>query len=217
MQVDIRPFKPTDADELQRAVLTSVGHIGPWLDWCTPRYTRSDARDWVCESIDLWAQGLAFRWVIVGKARRDFLGCVEICMSTCEEHVGQMGYWVRRQAIGQGVCSQGAAQALDWAFNALDLQRVELFVQPSNDASIGVAHKLGAELIDQQHDQIFYNGQSQVANRYQIEADSSAWADLVPARRRRWPLMPEYPNGTGDRLSAGSEASYEFRSSAKKA
>ena len=37
MQVDIRPPKPSDAGELQRAVLNFVGHISPWLDWCTPR------------------------------------------------------------------------------------------------------------------------------------------------------------------------------------
>ena len=37
MQVDIRPPKPSDAGELQRAVLVSVGHISPWLDWVQPR------------------------------------------------------------------------------------------------------------------------------------------------------------------------------------
>ena len=38
MQIHIRPFKTVDAAELQTAVLESVGHLGPWLDWATPRY-----------------------------------------------------------------------------------------------------------------------------------------------------------------------------------
>ena len=29
MQIHIRPFKTSDAAELQRAVLESVGHLGP--------------------------------------------------------------------------------------------------------------------------------------------------------------------------------------------
>ena len=50
MQIHIRPFKTSDATELQSAVLDSVGHLSPWLDWATPRYSLGDARRWVNES-----------------------------------------------------------------------------------------------------------------------------------------------------------------------
>ena len=39
MQIHIRPFKISDAAELQSAVLESIGHLGLWLDWATPRYS----------------------------------------------------------------------------------------------------------------------------------------------------------------------------------
>ena len=201
MQVDIRPPKPSDAGELQRAVLNSVGHIGPWLDWCTPRYVLSDARDWVAESMVLWQQ---------------ILGSVEVQVPTLEAPVGRMGYWVRHSATGQGVCSQGAAQALDWAFKSLGLQRVELFIQPANQASIRVALKLGAEFLDEQNNEIVYRGESRLSNRYVVKPESLRWIDLLPARRR-WPLTPEYAEGTGDRLPVHPKNIYEFRSSAKKA
>lgn len=201
MQVDIRPPKPSDAGELQHAVLNSVGHIGPWLDWCTPRYVLSDARDWVAESMVLWQQ---------------ILGSVEVQVPTLEAAVGRMGYWVRHSATGQGVCSQGAAQALDWAFKSLGLQRVELFIQPANQASIRVALKLGAEFLDEQNNEIVYRGESRLSNRYVVKPESLRWIDLLPARRR-WPLAPEYAEGTGDRLPIHPKNIYEFRSSAKKA
>ena len=201
MQVDIRPPKPSDAGELQHAVLNYVGHIGPWLDWCTPRYVLSDARDWVAESMVLWQQ---------------ILGSVEVQVPTLEAPVGRMGYWVRHSATGQGVCSQGAAQALDWAFKSLGLQRVELFIQPANQASIRVALKLGAEFLDEQNNEIVYRGESRLSNRYVVKPESLRWIDLLPARRR-WPLTPEYAEGTGDRLPVHPKNIYEFRSSAKKA
>ena len=78
MQVDIRPPKPSDAGELQRAVLNFVGHISPWLDWCTPRYVLSDARDWLDESMVLWQQGRAFRWVMLAEDKQQILGSVEV-------------------------------------------------------------------------------------------------------------------------------------------
>ena len=102
VQVDIRPPKPSDAVELQRAVLNSVGHIGPWLDWCTPRYVLSDARDWVAESMVLWQQCRAFRWVMLAEDKQQILGSVEVQVPTLEAPVGRMGYWVRHSATGQG-------------------------------------------------------------------------------------------------------------------
>ena len=101
-------------------------------------------------------------------------------------------------ASDRGVCSRAAAQAWTWCFR-LGLQRVELFIQPANEASIRVAQKLGAKFIDQQHDEVVYQGESRVANRYQVKAESSRWVELLPARRR-WPLMPEYADGTGNEL-----------------
>jgi RimJ/RimL family protein N-acetyltransferase len=216
MQVDIRPFKLSDAGELQRAVLNSVGHIGPWLDWCTPSYVLKDAQDWVAESMALWQQGRAFRWVMLAEDKQQILGSVEVEVPTLEAPVGRMGYWVRHNATGKGVCSQGAAQALDWAFKSLGLQRVELFIQPANQASIRVALKLGAEFLDEQNNEIVYRGESRLSNRYVVKPEGLPWVDLLPARRG-WPLTPEYAEGTGDRLPVHPKNIYEFRSSAKKA
>ena len=91
MQVDIRPPKPSDAGELQHAVLNSVGHIGPWLDWCTLRYVLSDARDWVAESMVLWQQGRAFRWVMLAEDKQQILGSVEVQVPTLEAAVPPLG------------------------------------------------------------------------------------------------------------------------------
>jgi RimJ/RimL family protein N-acetyltransferase len=98
----------------------------------------------------------------------------------------------------------------------LGLQRVELFIEPANLASIGVALKLGAEFLDQQDDAIVYQGESRLAHRYVVKPDSSRWVDLLPARRR-WPLTPEYADGTGDRSPVESASIYEFKRAAKNA
>lgn len=46
VQPIIRRIKRSDASDMQSAVLESVGHISPWLDWCTPSYRLSDAVNW---------------------------------------------------------------------------------------------------------------------------------------------------------------------------
>jgi RimJ/RimL family protein N-acetyltransferase len=181
MPISIRPFKSTDASALQGAVSSSVGHIGPWLDWCTPRYTLKDARAWVNSSIDHWQQGQAFRWAIVGSNDKHILGGVDIYLPVLGQPVGQMGYWVRRDSVGRGICTQAAAQALHWSFDRLGLARVELFVQPDNSSGIAVARKLGAKLQGQQEDQITFNGESRLANHYMVLAKDFELLDLPTA------------------------------------
>ena len=170
MPVSIRPYKSTDARELQSAVLSSVGYIGSWLDWCTPRCSLPDVRAWIESSIDLWEQGRVFRWVIFGPMHKRFVGAVEVSLPVPGDLVGEMGYWVRRDSIGQGICTQAAAAALKWSFERLDLAQVDLFVQPDNVASIAVALKLGGKLQGQQEDQIVYIGESRLANHYMVLA-----------------------------------------------
>ena len=42
----------------------------------------NDARLWVSESMALWEQGRAFRWVMVAEGERQILGCVEVEVPT---------------------------------------------------------------------------------------------------------------------------------------
>lgn len=189
MQIQIRPFKTSDAHRLQHTVLGSAGHIGRWLDWCTPRYTLQDARDWVSDSITLWEEGIAFRWVIVSADAADhFLGSVEINHPVLGEPIGRMGYWVRRQSVGQGVCTGAAAQALHWVFNQRGLQRVEFLIHPTNEASIGVARHLGASFEGVSNNAIYNFGESSPANCYSVTLDKLNMT-CIPSERRRDPLM----------------------------
>ena len=89
MQVQIRPFKAGDASDLQSAVLESVGQLGYWLSWCSPRYSLHDARAWIAESADLWSDGLAYVWAITGDDPRRIFGCIQIVRTAPKGQVGQ--------------------------------------------------------------------------------------------------------------------------------
>ena len=146
MQIHIRPFKTVDAAELQTAVLESVGHLGPWLDWATPRYSLTNARDWVVESRTLWARQSTYRWLITDEQPCRILGSVEIDRSVLGGGVGRMGYWIRRQALGKGICTRASRAALDHVFHRGLFEQVDLYIDPENAPSLAVAQKLGAHL-----------------------------------------------------------------------
>lgn len=196
MQVTIRPFKSSDASNLQRAILGSVDHVGLWLDWCTPRYTLSVARSWVRESMALWSEGAVFRWAIVpmepsSLRSNPILGCVEINVPAIGTPVARMGYWVAREVLGRGVCTQAAVQALQWGFEQLNLERVELLIQPDNEASIAVAKKLGATFQERLEGAIAFHDQRKAADLYAVTAAELCQINPVKTRRS-WPTSVEY-------------------------
>ncbi len=196
MQVTIRPFRASDASNLQRSVLRSVGHVRPWLDWCTPHYVLSDAKSWIQQSESLWRQGQAFRWAIVAHeesqcGNKDILGCVEIKLPVPGSEVAEMGYWVARDATGQGACTQAAVQALQWAFAHLTLERVELLIQPANYANVGVAEKVGASFQELREGAVTYQGEPRTAACYAVTLEALAQPPLSKSRRS-WPLQVAY-------------------------
>ena len=62
-----------------------------------------------------------------------------------QRRVGGLGYWVIPPERGKGVASAGVRLVVPWALAALDLQRLEAWVEPGNTASERVLRGAGFE------------------------------------------------------------------------
>ena len=60
-----------------------------------------------------------------------------------QAHVGGLGYWVVPSARGQGVATTAVRLVVPWAMGALDLRRLEAWVEPENLASQRVLCRAG--------------------------------------------------------------------------
>jgi ribosomal-protein-alanine N-acetyltransferase len=57
--------------------------------------------------------------------------------------MGYIGYWIDEALAGRGYVPEGVVLLLRYAFEVLDLHRVEAAIVPRNEASRRVAEKLG--------------------------------------------------------------------------
>ncbi|WP_284705064.1 GNAT family N-acetyltransferase [Nocardioides bruguierae] len=98
-------------------------------------------------------RGLGHSWVIVDAARGYAVGQIGMWIRATapdgrtgymEEAHGRaaLGYWVKPGARSQGFATAALQAASEWALSQPDIERLELFVEPSNGASLRVA--LGA-------------------------------------------------------------------------
>jgi RimJ/RimL family protein N-acetyltransferase len=143
VEIAIRQFEEGDAREFQAAVLESVEHLSVWLPWCTPDYSIEDATDWAHSASQAWIEGTEYRFLIEDANTGRILGSVGINQVVPQHKRGNLGYWVRKSAINQGICTRAARQVVLFAFQELGFQRLEIHVQTDNDASNAVATKIG--------------------------------------------------------------------------
>ncbi len=62
-----------------------------------------------------------------------------------QTHSGQLGYWVTVGHQHQGIAQQALRRLIDWAWQTLDLIRLEIVTHPNNVASQKVALACGAQ------------------------------------------------------------------------
>jgi RimJ/RimL family protein N-acetyltransferase len=72
-----------------------------------------------------------------------FLGFAGIVDLDLAARQGEIGYTVTREARGRGVATRALRLVTDWALDGLGLERVELHIDPENEASLRVAERCG--------------------------------------------------------------------------
>lgn len=168
MEITIRKFRQEDAHGFHQAILESVAHVSPWLGWCTADYSLVQATEWATTAAQLWEQKAEYRFVIQDAQSQMILGSVGLNQIVHQHKVANLGYWVRKSAIGKGVCTNATRQVIQYAFEHLDLKRIEIHALPENQASNAVALKVGGVYEGRFRNKLINQGQSLAANCYSV-------------------------------------------------
>ena len=139
----LRPFRRRDTAAVHEAVRASLPELAEYLPWAV-NYQRSVTSQFVRDSIGAWASGRAFDFTIRSLDDGDrHLGNVSVWFTSRANRIGEVGYWVRSDATGDGVGTEATAQALRIAFEELNMHRVTTRIAVGNIASERIVQKLG--------------------------------------------------------------------------
>src|SRR2546428_6720028 len=101
-KVLVRPYQRDDIERLYEAAIESVETVYPWLLWCHPKYSMAECEQWVKSRPAEWAAGNSFEFVMVDPKNSRFVGACGLNQFRMEHKIANLGYWVRRTAMGQG-------------------------------------------------------------------------------------------------------------------
>jgi RimJ/RimL family protein N-acetyltransferase len=97
---------------------------------------------WTDRYVQGWRDGSRAGFAILSETGA-FLGFVGIVDLDLGRQQGEIGYVVARDARGRGIAGRALRLVTDWALDDLHLERVELHIDPANEASIRVAERVG--------------------------------------------------------------------------
>lgn len=105
--------------------------------------TVPQARDWIERADDMLQRARAVRLAIVDSDDGTFHGQIGVGRLDWEERRGEIFYWLAATARGRGIATAAVRTLTPWAFDVLNLARIEIIVDPGNPASQRVAAAAG--------------------------------------------------------------------------
>jgi RimJ/RimL family protein N-acetyltransferase len=139
----VRCWEPTDAPLLKLAVDDDLARLAPWMAW-----SAEDTRE-IESKIDLLRRfrgqfdlGEDFAYGIFDPLESAILGGCGLHVYV-EQPSREIGYWVASEHRRLGYATEAAAALVRVAFAVDRVRYVEIRCDPHNQASTGVARKLG--------------------------------------------------------------------------
>jgi RimJ/RimL family protein N-acetyltransferase len=134
--------EPTQADGEQLFAYTTNPLITRFLAFDSPR-TIEDTRQFIQRCEEHRRQDREYVFVIADRGSDVPRGVTALRHLDPPARTAQIGTWVRRDDWGAGVNTESKALLLDYAFNVLDLHRIEARIAIANHRSRRAFERLG--------------------------------------------------------------------------
>ena len=136
----LRPWRDSDLAELVQACQDP--EISRWTS-VPAAYGEADARNYLRQRYDAAFAGLTAPFAAVHAHDGRLLGSISLLRFSWTHARGEVGYWLGRDARGQGHATRAVRLICAWGFRALRLERIDLMAATANPASQHVAQRAG--------------------------------------------------------------------------
>jgi len=151
----LEPTRGEYAGALWNAIERSLPELKRWMSWAASSSPQTSA-EYAHRAEAGWADGTNWDWTIffgdevagtIGLNRYD-----ELWRSS------NLGYWIRSDLAGRGFATEAGRAVVDFGFDTVGLNRLELVADIGNASSLRVAEKLGFRFEGTKREGTFIDG-----------------------------------------------------------
>jgi RimJ/RimL family protein N-acetyltransferase len=143
--VHLRRYREDDAAKVYEAVRESIHELKDWFEWAQDDYAINDSVAWLLAQDESWSDGEAYNFAITDPNTQMYLGGCLLNHIDRKDRFANLCYWVRSCWTDKGVATAASRLIATYGFENLALNRIEIVMAKSNEASMRVAEKLGAK------------------------------------------------------------------------
>jgi ribosomal-protein-serine acetyltransferase len=130
-----------DCTELFALLDGNRAHLRQWLPWLDINQSTADTRAYIERSRHSAAQGSG--WNLLIRHQHKLCGTIGFNWIDRANRACELGYWLAEDATGKGLITRSVRALVDFAFNDLALNRINLSIAAGNQPSRIVAERLG--------------------------------------------------------------------------
>lgn len=165
----LRTFRENDAEAVYVVVDRNREHLQRFMHWMTPDYSIESAREFIARALARSGSKDGFGYGIFrGKA---FIGSIGFVSFDWKARKTEIGYWIDKSEEGKGIVSRACEALIDYVFDGLDLNRIEIRCSSENLRSAAIPERFGFGKEGVLRRSEFRNGRLQDFNIYGLLAD----------------------------------------------
>jgi RimJ/RimL family protein N-acetyltransferase len=139
----VRCYEPSDAQLLAESVTESLEHLRPWMPWVHSEPEPVEEKFQRLKRFrGMFDLGQNFIYGIFNSEDTKLIGGTGLHPRFGPNEL-EIGYWIHRDYINQGLVTESTAALVKVAFELIQIHRLEIHCDPSNTASAAIPRKLG--------------------------------------------------------------------------
>ena len=134
-------LETTDAEELLNLIDSNRAYLKEWLAWLDRIKEVNDTKSFIKNTKEQYASDNGFQAGIFYDNK--LIGVIGIVDIDWQDKKTEIGYWIDSKYQGKGIITKSCKVIIDYAFNKLKLNKVEIHCAENNKKSQGIPKRLG--------------------------------------------------------------------------
>ena len=156
-------IKESDAEQFHQIILASKPHLAKYLYWAENITDLASTEEYLQQRVHSQLPRAAWYKILI-----DSELCGLFAIKSIQDNIAEVGYWLKQDAQGKGVISQ-ILTAMKKHLKNEGVHSIEIRCLEQNKASINVAKKAGAQLMNTIKNHSVIDGQQQDLLVFNVE------------------------------------------------
>lgn len=139
--LSLRQLKLTDYTDIFHTIDTQRNYLGEWLPFVQFTQKPEDSKAFVETVINLPEN--QFEFVFTIQYENQFTGLIGFKSTDKINRKTEIGYWLSENFQRKGIITQAVKELCNWAFNELNINRVQIKCATGNERSKAIPKRLG--------------------------------------------------------------------------